>query len=152
MKTIALSTLFSLAVILCEQQTLFAPHITTFEGLTAANPLTNGRCLQRRIVGGTMCSAFADDSPPNSLVPIAGVNRLIPVAGANSFNVSKAHYSTQNPTHKENDPAAVDLLQTKDGVSMYDHIRGEEDQSFDYDLGPMDIGGGSWSMFSRGLH
>jgi len=50
--------IFSLAVIVCEQQTLFAPHYTTY--------------------GGT--SLVASDTT-NSLVPIAGVNRLVPLPG-----------------------------------------------------------------------
>ena len=63
MKTIALSMILSLAVIVCEQQTLFAPHFVTFDNLRAQNP-------------------------SNSLVPIAGVNRLVPVAGKTSSAVA----------------------------------------------------------------
>ena len=36
MKTFALSMIFSIAVILCEQQTLFAPHYTDFGGKRTA--------------------------------------------------------------------------------------------------------------------
>jgi hypothetical protein len=61
MKTIALSMIFSLAVIVCEQQTLFAPHFITF----AKAP-----------------------HPTNSLVPIAGVNRSVPVAGKTSSAIA----------------------------------------------------------------
>ena len=120
MKTIALSMIFSLAVIVCEQQTLFAPHFTTFDGLTAANPLTSGTCFQRRIVGGTMCSMSADDSPTNSLIPIAG---------ADSFGVTKAHYITLtdglNPgvgsASLEHGPGMHDSLEH--GPGMHDSLK-----------------------------
>jgi hypothetical protein len=74
MKTIALSMIFSLVAIVCEQQTLFAPHIIDFA--TAPHPT-------------------------NSLVPIAGVNRSIPLAGTNAYCtdnwcVSKAKGSGHN--------------------------------------------------------
>ena len=55
MKVIALLTL-SLAVVVCEQQTLFAPHFVTFDFQA---PHSTGR--------------------GNSLRPAAGVNRLAPV-------------------------------------------------------------------------
>jgi len=55
MKVIALLTL-SLAVVVCEQQTLFAPHFVTFDFQA---PHSTGR--------------------RNSLRPAAGVNRLAPV-------------------------------------------------------------------------
>ena len=71
MKTIALSMIFSLAVIVCEQQTLFAPHIVTFDGLRAA-------------------------SPSNSLVPIAGVNRSVPLAGSGNGVISAATEFVKN--------------------------------------------------------
>ena len=57
--------IFSLAVIVCEQQTLFAPHYTTY--------------------GGT--SLVASDTT-NSLVPIAGVNRLVALAGKTSSAIA----------------------------------------------------------------
>jgi hypothetical protein len=60
MKTIALSMIFSLAVIVCEQQTLFAGVFAKLDGLTAANPT-------------------------NSLVPIAGVNRSVPLSGTSNY-------------------------------------------------------------------
>jgi hypothetical protein len=60
MKRFITAMLFSLTVIVCEQQTLFAPHFTTFDGLTAANPRDT----------------------TNSLVPVAGVNMSIPLAGS----------------------------------------------------------------------
>jgi len=71
MKTIALSMIFSLAVIVCEQQTLFAPHIVTCDELTAA-------------------------SPSNSLVPIAGVNRSVPLAGSGNGVISAATEFVKN--------------------------------------------------------
>jgi hypothetical protein len=61
MKTIALSMILSLAVIVCEQQTLFAPHIVTFDGLKAANSLTNCRCNHRRIVNRSVPLAGSGD-------------------------------------------------------------------------------------------
>ena len=57
--------IFSLAVIVCEQQTLFAPHDTTY--------------------GGT--SLVASDTT-NSFVPIAGVNRLVALAGKTSSAIA----------------------------------------------------------------
>ena len=54
--------LFSLTVIVCEQQTLFAPHYTDY--------------------GGT--SLVASDTR-NSLVPIAGVNRSVPLSGTSNY-------------------------------------------------------------------
>jgi len=143
MKPIALSMLFSLAVIVCEQQTLFAPHITTFEGLKAANSLTNGRCLERRIVGGTMCSVFADDSPTNSLVPIAGVNRSVPLAGSGNGVISAATEFVKNDiwvldtgAGLEHGPGMHDSLHNIRGEEDQP-IRGEKDQPFDNDLGPI---------------
>jgi hypothetical protein len=78
MKTIALSMIFSLAVIVCEQQTLFAPHFVTFDGFKAA-------------------------SPTNSLVPIAGVNRLVPVAGTSNYCRDNWCVSGGDPTSKNRD-------------------------------------------------
>ena len=75
MKTIALSMILSLAVIVCEQQTLFAPHFVTFDGLTAANPT-------------------------NSLVPIAGVNRLVPLSGTSNYCRNNWCVSGGDPTSK----------------------------------------------------
>ena len=69
MKTIALSMIFSLAVIVCEQQTLFAPHFVTF----AKAP-----------------------QPSNSLVPIAGVNRSVPLAGSGNGVISAATEFVKN--------------------------------------------------------
>jgi hypothetical protein len=66
MKRFITAMLFSLTIIVCEQQTLFAPHYTTY--------------------GGT--SLVAGDTT-NSLIPIVGVNRLIPVAGTNSKGSAK---------------------------------------------------------------
>ena len=67
--------ILSLAVIVCEQQTLFAPHFTTFDGLTAANPT-------------------------NSLVPIAGVNRLVPLSGTSNYCRNNWCVSGGDPTSK----------------------------------------------------
>jgi hypothetical protein len=61
MKTIALSMIFSLAVIVCEQQTLFAPHYSDWNGAKR--------------------TAVSKSSSQNSLVPVAGVDRLVPLAG-----------------------------------------------------------------------
>ncbi len=58
MKRFITAMIFSLAVIVCEQQTLFAPHYTTYGGVTD----------------------FTSDTT-NSLVPVAGVNMSIPLAG-----------------------------------------------------------------------
>jgi hypothetical protein len=109
MKTIALSMIFSLVAIVCEQQTLFAPHIIDFA--TAPHPT-------------------------NSLVPIAGVNRSIPLAGTNAYCtdnwcVSKAKGSGHNindefddfsPSssraivHPEFSPSGPDRKPTVDGA------------------------------------
>ena len=68
MKTIALSMIFSLAVIVCEGQTLFAPAFVK--------------------LGDSLKLAT------NSLVPIAGVNRSVPLAGS-GYNPGKgASYSS----------------------------------------------------------
>ena len=75
MKTIALSMIFSLAVIVCEQQTLFAPHYTTY--------------------GGTSLVA-SKTSAQNSLVPIAGVNRSVPLAGSGNGVISAATEFVKN--------------------------------------------------------
>jgi hypothetical protein len=93
MKTIALSMIFSLAVIVCEQQTLFAPHFVTFDNLRAQNP-------------------------SNSLVPIAGVNRLVPVAGKTSSaiaipalmgpDVSNGLQPIADPNMQNSDPTQSD--------------------------------------------
>ena len=61
MKRFITAMLFSLTVIVCEQQTLFAPHFR--DGLTAANP----------------------SDTTNSLIPIAGVNRSVPLAGTSNY-------------------------------------------------------------------
>jgi hypothetical protein len=131
MKTIALSMIFSLAFIVCEQQTLFAPHYTDFGGRLAVTSKT---------------------SPQNSVVPIAGVNRLVPVASSSSSRAivhpqyspssSRAiihpNYSPSSSraiVHPEFSPSGPDLKPTVNGVSLYDHIRGEKDQPFDNDLG-----------------
>jgi hypothetical protein len=160
MKTIALSMIFSLAVIVCEQQTLFAPHFTTFDGLTAANPLTSGSCLQRRIVGGTMCSMSADDSPTNSLIPIAGADSLNvskAIAAPQTYGLnpggtslmyeqgSRMHDSGERlypyPTPRLTPTNSRELIRDVDHQDEYDHIHGDEDQPFDYDLGPIDDNG-----------
>ena len=73
MKTIALSMIFSLAVIVCEQQTLFAPHFVSF----AKAP-----------------------QPTNSLVPIAGVNRSVPLAGTSNYCRNNWCVSGGDPTSK----------------------------------------------------
>jgi hypothetical protein len=68
MKRFITAMIFSLTVIVCEQQTLFAPHYTDFGGRLAANVTVDDyEILNLR---GTT----------HSLVPVAGVNRLIPVA------------------------------------------------------------------------
>jgi hypothetical protein len=109
MKTIALSMLFSLAVIVCEQQTLFAPHYTDWAGKR---------------------TAVSKSSSQNSLVPIAGVDRLVPVA--ESFVTSNVDI-TINPSTLKNVKQTGDcssaLVPTPPvpGVSMYDHIRGGQE-------------------------
>lgn len=64
MKRFITAMLFSLTVIVCEQQTLFAPHyydLGVFNGVTSKT------------------------SPQNSLVPVAGVDRSVPLAGSDSL-------------------------------------------------------------------
>jgi hypothetical protein len=92
MKTIALSMIFSLAVIVCEQQTLFAPHYTDFGGRLAVTSKT---------------------SPQNSLVPVAGVNGLVPLSGTSNFCGSpkcapsrfKLLGAVAIPAHVDKDPS-----------------------------------------------
>jgi hypothetical protein len=79
MKTIALSMIFSLAVIVCEGQTLFAPHFVTFD--------------------------FQAPNSTNSLVPIAGVNRSVPLAGA-SYNPGKG--ASRAIVHPQYSPSGPD--------------------------------------------
>ena len=74
--------IFSLVVIVCEQQTLFAPHYTTY--------------------GGTSLVA-SKTSSQNSLVPIAGVNRSVPLAGA-SYNPGKG--ASRAIVHPEFSPSS----------------------------------------------
>jgi hypothetical protein len=92
MKTIALSMILSLAVIVCEQQTLFAPHFVSF----AKAP-----------------------QPTNSLVPIAGVNRSVPLAGTSNYcrnnwcvsggdATSKNRNSSRAIVHPEYSPSGPD--------------------------------------------
>ena len=69
MKTIALSMIFSLAVIVCEQQTLFAPPTST------CPPCIN---------------EFSPSAVELKAVPIAGVNRLVPLAGSGDGVISAA--------------------------------------------------------------
>jgi hypothetical protein len=116
MKTIALSMIFSLVVIVCEEQTLFAPHIVTFDGLRAANP--NISCL--------VCTELCDCKPGNSLVPIAGVNRSVPLAGS-GYNPGKgasraivhpefSPSSSRAIVHPEFSPSGPDRKPTVDGA------------------------------------
>jgi hypothetical protein len=88
MKTITLSMIFSLAVIVCEGQTLFAPHYTTY--------------------GGTSLVA-SKTSSTNSLVPIAGVNRSVPLAGA-SYNPGKG--ASRAIVHPQFSPSGPDRKPT----------------------------------------
>jgi hypothetical protein len=115
MKTIALSMIFSLAVIVCEQQTLFAPHFISFD--------------------------FQAPNSSNSLVPIAGVNRSVPLAGTSAISpgnctsaISPGNcVSAISPGDCTSaiDPgdcsSALDPTAPVNGVSMYDHIRGGQE-------------------------
>jgi hypothetical protein len=106
MKTIALSMIFSLAVIVCEQQTLFAPHFISFD--------------------------FQAPNSSNSLVPIAGVNRSVPLAGTSAISPGNC-VSAISPGDCTSaiDPgdcsSALDPTAPVNGVSMYDHIRGGQE-------------------------
>jgi hypothetical protein len=80
--------IFSLAVIVCEGQTLFAPHYTTY--------------------GGTSLVA-SKTSSTNSLVPIAGVNRSVPLAGA-SYNPGKG--ASRAIVHPQFSPSGPDRKPT----------------------------------------
>ena len=115
MKTIALSMIFSLAVIVCEQQTLFAPHFVTFDGLRAAN--RNRSCL--------VCTELCDCKPGNSLVPIAGANRLVPGGIAKTgWDVGPVGSSALSPGDCS---SALVPTAPVNGVSMYDDIRGGQE-------------------------
>jgi hypothetical protein len=117
MKRFITAMLFSLTVIVCQQQTLFA-------GLT---------------IHSNVASVTADSEEGHRGIPIAGVDRLIPLAGADSFqvgiNVSKAIAAPQtyglNPggtslmyeqgsrMHDSGEPIRdVDLPQTVNGVTV----------------------------------
>ena len=89
--------IFSLVVIVCEGQTLFAPHYTTY--------------------GGT--SLVASDTT-NSLVPVAGVNMSIPLAGS-SENGFVRYPPLVKPKHDSPSfvTSNVDLASTPaDGVNF----------------------------------
>ena len=89
MKVIALLIL-SMAVVVCEQQTLFAPHFVTFDGLKAQNPTGSRNSL--RPAGGVnrlapVNSSYAAAAPPrNDVSP--GVNRSVPLAGSGGVSLS----------------------------------------------------------------
>ena len=136
--------LFSLTVIVCQQQTLFA-------GLT---------------IHSNVASVTADSEEGHRGIPIAGVDRLIPLAGADSFqvgiNVSKAIAAPQTyglnpggtslmyeqgsrmhdsgerlypyPTPRLTPTNSREPIRDVDHQDKYDHIHGDEDQPFDYDL------------------
>jgi hypothetical protein len=80
MKRFITAMLFSLTVIVCEQQTLFAPHYTDYGGVTD----------------------FTSDTT-NSLVPVAGVDRSVPVAGTNS-----GLHSMSSPLFRSSTTAVAD--------------------------------------------
>jgi hypothetical protein len=80
---------------------------------------------------------------PNSLIPVAGASDNIndefddfngtsynPAKGADSFNVSKAHYSTQSINDEFDDFNGTSYNPGLGKMS----IHGDEDQPFDYDL------------------
>ena len=88
MKVIALLTL-SLAVVVCEQQTLFAPHFVTFDFQA---PHSTGRRNSLRPAAGVnrlapVNSSYAAAAPPrNDVSP--GVNRSVPLAGSGGVSLS----------------------------------------------------------------
>ena len=121
MKTIALSMIFSLAVILCEQQTLFA----------ALSVYTN------------VASVTADSEEGHRGIPIAGVNRLIPLAGRGGTSYPNRIGGTSGPggttfltggsASLEHGPGMHDSLEPirdTDHQDQCDHIHGDEDQPF----------------------
>ena len=109
MKTIALSMILSLAVIVCEQQTLFAPHFVSF----AKAP-----------------------QPTNSLVPIAGVNRSVPLAGA-SYNPGKG--ASRAIVHPEFSPSGPDRKPKNDifagPIRLLDAGKGQPTNSLEHGPG-----------------
>jgi hypothetical protein len=125
MKTIALSMIFSLAVIVCEQQTLFAPHYTDFGGRLAVTSKTSPQNSSVPIAGvnslvpGGIAKTGLDPGPIGSndrLVPVAGANRLVPGGIAKTgWDVGPVGSSALVPTAPVN------------GVSMYDDIRGGQE-------------------------
>ena len=126
MKTIALSMIFSLAVIVCEQQTLFAPHYTDLYGRLAVTSKT---------------------SPQNSLVPVAGVNRSVPLAGTGdsliaiiAIAAAKVDKDPSTSTGLFRGCVPMDTDSDDSGLGKMS-IHGDEDQPFDYDLGPIDDNG-----------
>jgi hypothetical protein len=92
MKTIALSMIFSLVVIVCEGQTLFAPAFVKL---------------------GDIKGDFKAANSTNSLVPIAGVNRSVPLAGA-SYNPGKG--ASRAIVHPQYSPSGPDRKPTVDGA------------------------------------
>jgi hypothetical protein len=105
MKTIALSMIFSLVVIVCEGQTLFAPAFVKL---------------------GDIKGDFKAANSTNSLVPIAGVNRSVPLAGS-GYNPGKgasraivhpefSPSSSRAIVHPEFSPSGPDRKPTVDGA------------------------------------
>jgi hypothetical protein len=105
MKTITLSMIFSLAVIVCEGQTLFAPAFVKL---------------------GDIKGDFKAANSTNSLVPIAGVNRSVPLAGS-GYNPGKgasraivhpefSPSSSRAIVHPEFSPSGPDRKPTVDGA------------------------------------
>jgi hypothetical protein len=96
MKVIALLTL-SLAAVVCEQQTLFAPHYVGFE-LRAPVPTGRRNALRpaARVNRSTpVNSSYAAAAPPrNDVFP--GVNRLVPLAGSRNGVISAATEFVKN--------------------------------------------------------
>jgi hypothetical protein len=134
MKTIALSMIFSLVVIVCEQQTLFAPHYTDFGGRLAVTSKTSPQnslvpvAGANRLVPSGIAKTGWDIGPVGSndrLVPVAGANRLVPGGIAKTgWDVGPVGSSALDSGDCTSD---FDPTAPVNGVSMYDDIRGGQE-------------------------
>ena len=87
MKRLIATMLFSLSVVACEQQTLFAPHYTDYGGswgvASKTSPQNSLRPVSHVNRLAPVNSSYAAAAPPrNDVFP--GVNRSVPLAGTNS--------------------------------------------------------------------
>jgi hypothetical protein len=129
MKTIALSMIVSLAVILCEQQTLFA-----------ALPIyTNVASSLIPIAGADSLNVSKAIAAPQTYGLNPGGTSLMYEQGTRMHDSGERLYPY--PTPRLTPTNSREPIRDVDHQDEYDHIHGDEDQPFDYDLGPIDDNG-----------